>query len=113
MPYNEDTRCKFAAGRRSASKEHMHRGMSGMKLIKICAIVLAFTSVAAWGSAIPSSARTAIPSDVQQIITVDYRTLKNSSTAMALKQQVLPPGLKEFEGSLKGIGIDPDKDVDQ
>jgi len=54
-----------------------------------------------------------IPSDVQQIITVDYRTLKNSSTAMALKDQVLPPSLKEFETSLKGVGIDPEKDVDQ
>jgi len=44
---------------------------------------------------------------------VDYRTLKNSSTAMALKDQVLPPSLKEFETSLKGVGIDPEKDVDQ
>src|SRR5208282_218632 len=54
-----------------------------------------------------------IPSDVQQVITVDYRALKNSSTAMALKDQVLPPSMKEFEASLKGVGIDPDKDVDQ
>lgn len=75
--------------------------------------VLFFSSAAAWGVAMGSSARGVIPSDVQQVITVDYRTLKNSSTAMALKDQVLPPGLKEFEGSLKGVGIDPDKDVDQ
>ena len=61
----------------------------------------------------PSSARPAIPADVQQLITVDYRALKNSDTAMALKQQVLPPSLKEFEGQLKGIGINPDKDVDE
>src|SRR5262249_47700982 len=47
------------------------------------------------------------------IISVDYRTLKNSDTAMALKAQVLPPSLKEFEDHLKGIGIDPDKDADQ
>jgi hypothetical protein len=60
-----------------------------------------------------SSARGVIPSEVQQVITVDYRTLKNSSTAMALKDQVLPPSLKEFESSLKGVGIDPEKDVDQ
>ena len=32
---------------------------------------------------------------------------------MALKDQVLPPSLKEFEGSLKSVGIDPEKDVDQ
>jgi len=75
--------------------------------------VLLFSTAAAWGVAMGSSARGVIPSDVQQVITVDYRTLKNSSTAMALKDQVLPPSLKEFEGSLKGVGIDPDKDVDQ
>ncbi|MBZ5572271.1 MAG: hypothetical protein LAO09_10390 [Acidobacteriia bacterium] len=84
-----------------------------MKPVKIVLCVVLFCIPAAWGAAIPSSARTAIPADVQQVITVDYRTLKNSDTAMALKQQVLPPALKEFEGQLKGIGIDPDKDVDQ
>ena len=31
---------------------------------------------------------------------------------MALKQQVLPDNLKQFETALKTIGIDPDKDVD-
>jgi hypothetical protein len=79
--------------------------------MKLC--LCALLSLSAWGAAIPSSARTAIPSDVQQIITVDYRALKNSDTAMALKAQVLPPSLKEFEGQLKGVGINPDKDVDQ
>ena len=38
----------------------------------------------------------------QQIISVDYRALKNSDTAMALKQQVLPPALKEFEIGAEG-----------
>jgi hypothetical protein len=75
--------------------------------------VLLLSTGAAWAAAMGSSARGVIPSDVQQVITVDYRTLKNSSTAMALKDQVLPPSLKEFETSLKGVGIDPEKDVDQ
>ncbi len=74
--------------------------------------VLIILSTAAWGSPIGSSARTAIPSEVQQIISVDYRTMKGSDTAMALKAQVLPPSLKEFETALKGVGIDPEKDVD-
>jgi len=84
-----------------------------MKLMKssLCAVLLSLA--AAWSAPIPSSARPAIPADVQQIITVDYRALKNSDTAMALKAQVLPPGLKDFEGELKGVGINPDKDVDQ
>ncbi len=84
-----------------------------MKPVKSGLWVVLFSATAAWGAAMPSSARSVIPSDVQQIITVDYRSLKNSDTAMALKQQVLPPSLKEFEGSLKGVGIDPEKDVDQ
>ena len=66
-----------------------------------------------WALPLGSSARTAIPSDIQQIISVDYRSMKNSNTAMALKAQVLPESLKQFEAALKGSGIDPEKDVDQ
>jgi hypothetical protein len=84
-----------------------------MKSVKGCLWVVLISAAGAWAVAMPSSAHSVIPSDVQQIITVDYRTLKNSGTAMALKQQVLPPSLKEFEGSLKAVGIDPEKDVDQ
>lgn len=84
-----------------------------MKPVKGCLLIVLFSAAGAWAAGMASSARSVIPSEVQQIITVDYRTLKNSSTAMALKQQVLPPSLKEFEVSLKGVGIDPEKDVDQ
>ena len=73
-------------------------------------ILLAST---AWAMPLGSSARTVIPSDIQQIISVDYRSLKNSNTAMALKQQVLPDTLKQFETALKTVGIDSDRDVDQ
>jgi hypothetical protein len=83
-----------------------------MFIKKLCICAAAFV-IPAWGAAMPSSARPAIPSDVQQLITVDYRALKNSDTAMALKAQVLPPSLKEFEGQLKSVGINPDKDVDE
>jgi hypothetical protein len=68
---------------------------------------------AAWAMPLGSSSRAVIPSDIQQIISVDYRALHDSPTAMALKQQVLPQSLKEFETALKGIGIDTEKDVDQ
>jgi len=76
-----------------------------------CLSLLAITPVS--GIPLGTSARGVIPSQVQQIICVDYRALKNSGTAMALKQQVLPPSLKEFEVALKGVGIDPEKDVEQ
>jgi hypothetical protein len=84
-----------------------------MKPSKLVLSALVLASPCTWAAAIPSSARTAIPAEVQQIITVDYRTLKNSDTAMALKQQVLPPSVKTFEDDLRGVGINPDKDVDQ
>jgi hypothetical protein len=53
-----------------------------------------------------------IPADLQQLISVDYRALKDSATAMQLKQQLMPDNIKEFEAALRGVGIDPDKDVD-
>jgi hypothetical protein len=59
-----------------------------------------------------SSSRSCIPADLLQLISVDYRALKDSPTAMALKQQLMPDNIKQFEAALKGIGIDPDKDVD-
>jgi hypothetical protein len=60
-----------------------------------------------------SSARTVIPSAIQQIISVDYRALRDSPTARALRDRVMPDYLKQFETALKGAGIDPDKDVEQ
>ncbi len=66
----------------------------------------------AFGMPLNSSARTVVPTDLQQLISVDYRSLKDSSTAMQLKDQVLPDNIKQFESALKGIGINPDKDVD-
>src|ERR1051326_870244 len=68
---------------------------------------------AAFAAPLGSSVRPAIPSQVQQIICVDYRALKNSETAQALKGQVLPENLKQFEEALKTAGINPDRDADQ
>jgi len=59
-----------------------------------------------------SSARAVVPADLQQLISVDYRALKDSATAMKLKDQLLPDNMKQFESALKGIGVDTDKDVD-
>lgn len=84
-----------------------------MNKLKACVCALFMVSSAAFAMPLGSSARSAIPSDIQQVISVDYRALRNSETAMALKQQVLPENLKQFESALKGVGIDADKDVDQ
>jgi hypothetical protein len=86
-----------------------------MKTAKFCLIAASVAVLCAGvASAMPlnSSARAVIPAEVQQVISVDYRALKDSPTAMQLKAQLLPDNLKEFEAALKGIGIDPDKDID-
>jgi hypothetical protein len=70
-------------------------------------------SISAWSLPIGTSAREVIPDSVQQIISVDYRALRDSPTAQALKDQVLPENLKQFEGALKAIGINSDRDLDQ
>jgi hypothetical protein len=82
-----------------------------MKLVKSCLACLLLASLA-YAMPLNSSARSCIPADLLQLISVDYRSLKDSPTAMALKQQLMPDNIKQFEGALKGIGIDPDKDVD-
>ena len=69
--------------------------------------------VSASAAPLSSSARTAIPSAIQQIISVDYRALRDSPTAHALQNRVMPDYLKQFETALKGAGIDPDKDLEQ
>ena len=72
--------------------------------------VLAGTAAAA---PVSSSARTVIPSAIQQIISVDYRELRNSPSARALKDRVMPDTLKQFEAALRATGIDPDRDAEQ
>jgi hypothetical protein len=62
---------------------------------------------------VSSNAQTVIPSAVQQIISVDYRELRDSQAALALRDRVMPDNIKQFESALKGAGIDPDKDVEQ
>jgi hypothetical protein len=64
------------------------------------------------GATLGTSSRAVIPSEVQQIISVDYRTLRNSPTALSLKDRVLPDNLKQFETALKSAGVD-ENDVDQ
>jgi hypothetical protein len=82
-----------------------------MKLFKMCLVFLLLVSMA-YAMPLNSSARSCIPADLLQLISVDYRSLKDSPTAMALKQQLMPDNIKQFESALKAIGIDPDKDVD-
>jgi hypothetical protein len=78
-------------------------------------VVVAFilTALPVFASSLGTAARTVIPVDVQQIINVDYRQLKGSDTAMAMKAKLLPPNMKQFEDALKGVGVVPDRDLEQ
>ncbi len=83
-------------------------------MIRLASLLLVSLLVANTAFAMPlnSSARSCIPAETLQIISVDYRALKDSTTAMALKAQLMPDAIKQFEASLKAIGIDPETDVD-
>jgi len=83
-----------------------------MKRFFLLAVLLVFSAVFASAAALATSARAVIPSEVQQIISVDYRTLRNSPTALSLKERVLPENLKQFETALQSAGVKED-DVDQ
>jgi hypothetical protein len=82
-----------------------------MKKLGLAALVLC--AVGGYAMPIASSARALVPAEIQQLIGVDYRALKDSPTAQQLKEQVLPENLKRLETSLKGVGIDADHDLEQ
>jgi hypothetical protein len=70
-------------------------------------------SIAAAAAALGTSARSAIPSEVQQIIVVDYRAINDSSAARSLKQRMMSPRLRQFEAALRQAGIVPEREVEQ
>jgi hypothetical protein len=88
-----------------------------MKTLKAClSAVVVVTLSAGVANAMPlnSSTRAVVPGDLQQLISVDYRALRDSSTATALKTQIMDTqdSVKQAEAALRGVGINPDKDID-
>ncbi len=84
-----------------------------MKQVGIVVILSAALSLPAAAAPLSNNARTVIPQAVQQIISVDYRELRDSPVARALKDQVIPDNVKQFESALRSVGIDPDRDAEQ
>ena len=84
-----------------------------MKQFVFVLLLCAAFCVPAAAAPLSNNARTVIPQAVQQIISVDYRELRDSSMARALKDQVIPDNVKQFETALRSVGIDPDRDVEQ
>src|SRR5436309_13886981 len=87
------------------------RSRGSMKNLFLAMMVMALTS-AGWAAALGTSTRSAIPGDAQQIISVDYRALRNNSTAHALSHQVLPENQKAFEPSSRDVGTNPENQLD-
>ena len=77
----------------------------------LAGVVLA--AVRGFAAQLSSDARSAIPHDVQQLVVIDYRIMQNSSTAMELRGQVMPPELKQLEDSLRKFGLDENSDIEQ
>jgi hypothetical protein len=76
------------------------------------ATAFAAVTIGARAAQLDTDARAAIPTDVQQIIVVDYRAMQNSPAAMDLKARILPPELKQLEDALKTSGFNENHDVD-
>ena len=84
-----------------------------MKKFLVALTLTSLLCMPVFAAPLSSNARTVIPSAIQQILSVDYRALRGSQTALALKNRVLPQNLKQFETALRTFGIDPSKDVEQ
>jgi len=84
-----------------------------MKKFLVALTLTSLLCMPAFAAPLSSNARTVIPSAIQQILSVDYRALRGSQTALALKNRVLPQNLKQFETALRTFGIDPSNDVEQ
>ena len=82
--------------------------------VRFFAVVLALgVAASAHGAQLSSDARSAIPYDVQQMVVIDYRVMQNSSSAMALRGQVMPPELKSLEEALNKSGLNDNQDLEQ
>jgi hypothetical protein len=84
-----------------------------MKKISIALVLACAFCTSVVAAPLGTNTRTVLPAQIQQIISVDYRSLRNSSSGIALKNRVLPENLKAFESSLRGMGVNPDVDVEQ
>jgi hypothetical protein len=78
----------------------------------VLGIAMMAVAVPSFAASLGTAASTVIPATTQQIINVDYRKMNNAPSALALKKRVLPDALRQFEQSLRGVGINPDTDVD-
>ncbi len=76
-------------------------------------VILLAAAASASAAQLSTDARTAIPHDVQQLVAIDYHAMENSTSAMDLRNRVMPPELKRFEEALHKSGLNENHDVEQ
>jgi hypothetical protein len=79
----------------------------------LIAFVLVSTANVSYASQLSTDARTAIPRDIQQLVVIDYRVMQESPAAMALRNRVMLPELKQLEASLQNSGLNDNHDIEQ
>lgn len=80
--------------------------------ISVPALLVAVSATAP-AAQLTGDARAAIPHDVQQLVVIDYRAMQNSSTAMELRDRVMPPDLQQFDEAIRKSGLNDNHDIDQ
>jgi len=83
------------------------------RLIGFSILVAALTAAPSHAAQLSTDARGAIPHDVQQLVVIDYRAMENSTSAMDLRNRVMPPELKQFDEALTRSGLNENHDVDE
>lgn len=86
--------------------------MKALMKFAIPAIMIA-AAATAQAAQLSVDASSAIPHDVQQLVTIDYHEMENSNAAMELRARVMPPALQRFEDALKSSGLNENHDVEQ
>ena len=76
-------------------------------------VVLMAAAVSVPAAQLSTDARTAIPHEVQQLVVIDYRVMQNSSSAMDLRERVMPPELKQLDEALRKSALNDNHDIDQ
>ena len=109
-PVNPDS---ASTGRIARRRMHSRRNDLFDRTVQL-ALMAALLSAAlpATAAQLSGDARSAIPHDVQQLVAIDYRAMQNSDTAMALRDKVMPPDLKQFDDALAKSGLNDNHDVD-
>jgi hypothetical protein len=79
----------------------------------LAGVVLSVAAMPGQAAQLSSDATSAIPHDVQQMVVIDYRIMQNSTAAMQLRGQVMPPELKQLEEALKKSGLNDNDDLEQ